>query len=339
MLALPRLRCNLLRQFLSAARARGCCLQPESGGILRLVPVPAGGRIRGGSRPGLCCAADGRGSVALHYFLFAWCRVFTDKPSQLLVCTIFGFIAYERCLPINPRCFARNCQGATRVRTCFIHASRSSAVFARMTNLTFELRRLRHGPCNFPRMMSAGPSSSSTGRTASFTAAHYTVLYRRLSTSELLERKSSKERGLSSPVLASFQRMRFEMALRTVCSSPRTPRVKMRMRASGNARLCRGHGGKGCETAEKSRGSSTSKVDEDTPTTRHTTHCEPRPHARRSQMHSRYRPHIPRKPRRARPTARCCTHSQRMRASRRPRAHHNDDNRSRPAAPRAAVRD
>ena len=48
-------------------------------------------------------------AVGLHYFVFAWRRIFTDKPPQLLAsnylmyATIFAFISYDRCMRINPR--------------------------------------------------------------------------------------------------------------------------------------------------------------------------------------------------------------------------------------------
>lgn len=63
----------------------------------------------------------GATSVAIHYFLFAWRRVFTDKPPQLFVhsyliyATIFAFITYDRCLRINARWFT-DCGLARRIR-------------------------------------------------------------------------------------------------------------------------------------------------------------------------------------------------------------------------------
>ena len=48
-------------------------------------------------------------SIAVHYFVFAWRRIFTDKSPQLLAsnyliyATLFAFVIYERCLRINPR--------------------------------------------------------------------------------------------------------------------------------------------------------------------------------------------------------------------------------------------
>lgn len=60
-------------------------------------------------------------SIGIHYFLFAWRRMFTDQKPQLfahdylIYATIFGFITYDRCLRINARWFTE-CALLCRIR-------------------------------------------------------------------------------------------------------------------------------------------------------------------------------------------------------------------------------